>query len=505
MSCLGSKWSSFLGEATRDAVNAPSVMTGAASWARMEFRRKNWKNAAEAYERALAARSSLLATQTLRSEKESWLTVEQDLAAGAAFTFAKNGDLARAAVTLENGVAMLLSEMLALSGRDEERLRAAGHVERADEFAASAEEWRSVARLQLAAGVQIDDARLARHLKKAHADFVRVLNRIRNLPGFAAFQAPTSIYELQNIAAQFGGPLVYAAATQHGTLILFVEAQSVRGVWTGLTNTRLSELLVRKRKDGRWTGFLPHSWDWAIHLRIPCELLPVLEDQPVAPLREQLLRLSYKRVGLVLTGKLSLLPVSACLLDDVCVHLQVNGRSLSSAEDEARRRLGVETVLAVGNPLPSENPLPAAELEAAMAAAHFSQPMLMAGTAVDAIRVIEGLQSASHLHLACHGYLAAEDALQSALHLGGPNQLTVRDLLFGSSLPKSAKLAVLSACQSAVPDFARLPDEIIGLPVAFLQAGVPAGRRSNGRRHPVAGRGLFHCFGHGSLLSGLHP
>jgi CHAT domain-containing protein len=301
-----------------------------------------------------------------------------------------------------------------------------------------------------------------------------VLNRIRKLPGFAAFQAPTSIYELQNIAAQFGGPLVYAAATQHGTLILFVEAQGVRGVWTGLTNTRLSELLVRKRKDGRWTGFLPTQLGLGDILENSLrELLPVLEDQLVAPLREQLLRLSYKRVGLVLTGKLSLLPVSACPLDDVCVHLQVNGRSLSSAEDEARRRLGVETVLAVGNPLPSENPLPAAELEAAMAAAHFSQPTLMAGTAVGAIRVIEGLQSASHLHLACHGYLAAEDALQSALHLGGPNQLTVRDLLFGSSLPKSAKLAVLSACQSAVPDFARLPDEIIGLPVAFLQAGVP--------------------------------
>ncbi len=32
---------------------------------------------------------------------------------------------------------------------------------------------------------------------------------------------------------------------------------------------------------------------------------------------------------------------------------------------------------------------------------------------------------------------------------------------------------VLSACQTAVTDFSQLPDEAIGLPAGFLQAGVP--------------------------------
>lgn len=35
-------------------------------------------------------------------------------------------------------------------------------------------------------------------------------------------------------------------------------------------------------------------------------------------------------------------------------------------------------------------------------------------------------------------------------------------------------MAFLSACQSAVRDFERLPDEFIGLPVGLLQAGIPA-------------------------------
>ncbi|MEF3274250.1 MAG: CHAT domain-containing protein [Chloroflexus sp.] len=35
-------------------------------------------------------------------------------------------------------------------------------------------------------------------------------------------------------------------------------------------------------------------------------------------------------------------------------------------------------------------------------------------------------------------------------------------------------MVVLSACQTAITDFQRLPDESIGLPGGFLQASVPA-------------------------------
>jgi CHAT domain-containing protein len=37
----------------------------------------------------------------------------------------------------------------------------------------------------------------------------------------------------------------------------------------------------------------------------------------------------------------------------------------------------------------------------------------------------------------------------------------------------SARLAVLSACQSGIIEFDKVPDEAIGLPAGFLQAGLP--------------------------------
>jgi CHAT domain-containing protein len=60
------------------------------------------------------------------------------------------------------------------------------------------------------------------------------------------------------------------------------------------------------------------------------------------------------------------------------------------------------------------------------------------------------------------------DPLESHLELAD-GRLTVRDLL---DRRLRARLAVLAACETGVP-YAQLPDEMIGLPSALLEAGVP--------------------------------
>ena len=59
----------------------------------------------------------------------------------------------------------------------------------------------------------------------------------------------------------------------------------------------------------------------------------------------------------------------------------------------------------------------------------------------------------------------------SALMLAGEDRLTLADILNHLDL-SGARLAVLSACQTAITEFQRVPDEAIGLPAGFLQAGV---------------------------------
>jgi CHAT domain-containing protein len=57
--------------------------------------------------------------------------------------------------------------------------------------------------------------------------------------------------------------------------------------------------------------------------------------------------------------------------------------------------------------------------------------------------------------------------------LAGGDRLTLRELLDGDLDLSSLRLAVLSACHSGITEFERVPDEVVGLPTGFLQAGVP--------------------------------
>jgi CHAT domain-containing protein len=71
------------------------------------------------------------------------------------------------------------------------------------------------------------------------------------------------------------------------------------------------------------------------------------------------------------------------------------------------------------------------------------------------------------LHMACHAYADSAAPLQSAMALDGPEPLTVGELL---RVRLRLRLAILSACETFVPGN-ELPDEVVGLPTALLQAG----------------------------------
>jgi CHAT domain-containing protein len=87
--------------------------------------------------------------------------------------------------------------------------------------------------------------------------------------------------------------------------------------------------------------------------------------------------------------------------------------------------------------------------------------------------VLEALPGANYLHFACHGTFDLDEPLASALMLAGEERLTLRDLLDGDLDLSMVRLAVLSACQTGITDYRTAPDEALGFPVGFLQAGVP--------------------------------
>jgi CHAT domain-containing protein len=81
---------------------------------------------------------------------------------------------------------------------------------------------------------------------------------------------------------------------------------------------------------------------------------------------------------------------------------------------------------------------------------------------------MEAIPRAGVAHFSCHGATDWAEPLQSGLLMAHDEMLTVQDM-FDLRL-EGARLASLSACETGIVG-AELPDEVVALPAAFLQAG----------------------------------
>ncbi|MCZ4125845.1 CHAT domain-containing protein, partial [Streptomyces sp. H39-S7] len=115
-------------------------------------------------------------------------------------------------------------------------------------------------------------------------------------------------------------------------------------------------------------------------------------------------------------------------------------------------------------------PLPFAEAETRAAAAHFAEARLLTGPSATRAAVLAELPDASVLHFACHGLADYSRPLDSGILLAGHSLLRVRDLM-ALDFPGRIRTAVLSSCETGVVG-TDLPEEVVGLPAGFLQAGV---------------------------------
>ncbi len=113
-----------------------------------------------------------------------------------------------------------------------------------------------------------------------------------------------------------------------------------------------------------------------------------------------------------------------------------------------------------------------ARVEAENIAALFgTEPIVDASASVQALQA--AMDGKHYVHLACHGGFEAGDPFSSSLYLGNDDKVSLSEIMASFRL-RSARLAVLSACETGVVDFARAPSEFLGLPAGFMQAGARA-------------------------------
>jgi CHAT domain-containing protein/tetratricopeptide (TPR) repeat protein len=475
------------------------------------FELGRWEQAAAAYRDALSAGDLLYRAAATPQARRAELAQVRDLPARLAFALAQHArgpgpelvegacpelveGVREAVVALETHRARWLNEALALQ-RDRP---AAVPADAWDAFVAARQAvqgWLSVARRAAPStgpgdGVADQERFLAlsQGLQAARAQLDAAITRVQRYqpdfmpaPDFAAIQA----------AAMPGTPVAYLNVTPAGALGLVVTAQNSdfskkSEFFTPLTEEKLASLLVQGETQPP-AGYLPAQFGLAPMDAALAGLLPVLGRALIAPLAHQLHELDAQGVVLIPGGLLALLPLHAapyrrdgrtiCLLDHFDVAYAPSARVLSSARRALAARATAPPVLAgVGNPLDHPEPLDYARAELEAVAALFPDRPPARRTLVEhaATRAAleQALPGASYVHLACHGLFNPGQPLDSHLQLADGETYTLRAVLDAGSFD-AARLVALSACQTAITDFQHLPDETLGLPAGFLQAGVP--------------------------------
>jgi hypothetical protein len=101
-------------------------------------RRGEWQEAAEAFGYGMRAMNRVFGTQLLRGHKETWLRNARGIALSAGYAAAKAGRLDDAAVALEEGRALILSEVLKRDRTSLELLAEAGDADLVKRYRATA-------------------------------------------------------------------------------------------------------------------------------------------------------------------------------------------------------------------------------------------------------------------------------------------------------------------------------------------------------------------------------
>ncbi|HVG22424.1 MAG TPA: CHAT domain-containing protein [Blastocatellia bacterium] len=466
-----------------------AAMIAARIWAESAISRGDWEQAAEVGGYGMQALDAALRAQFSRAEKESWMYQVQGLPVLYAYAKAKLGDLRGAVTVLEEGRARLLSETFESDYTTLAPLRAT-HPDLYDQYMKKSDRLVQLRRLvrrgatspPLDAAVELHDERVALDEMTA---------QIRRLEGFENFRKPPTFGDVEAALNSFGGGVAFLdlMTTQAGSLALIITLESIEPIWADVTEEELDGILFQT--DGKQlTGGYLHMLT-AGHT--PEEVSDFLNDlllslgmRMLAPVAARLRESGVVQVIMALAGRLSLLPIHALqyeregevvsLLDEFNCSYTPNIRAQAFAQNRAGQAGGRTCLVGVGDPKSSEPPLEIARFELEQITPLFPRGCshnLYGGEATKEA-LLDLLPKGNYWHLSCHGAFDPTSPLESYLQLSGEDKLALKDFINQQREADSAvRLAVLSACESAVSDFANLPDEVIGWPMALMQIGVP--------------------------------
>ncbi|WP_309028607.1 CHAT domain-containing tetratricopeptide repeat protein [Streptomyces alfalfae] len=454
-----------------------------------------WTEAADVAADMLTAASVLYDAQVTVESRRGVLVEVDRLARWAAYLLARAGRPERAVEALERGLACELSavagrgaaELTELEGVDP--VLARRYTRARARYRSSVTEPSALAHGPIGPG--------AREQAAAERALRTVVEEIRAIPGFEDFLRTT---EVRDIARAAGGvPLAYLVNAPWGSYVLIVPGDGdgdgdgegggggdgpvVRAVHVPeVSSVTLLHLLVVDPEDesaGLWLVQQATRLRRRRQLPATLERLGALEPL-MRPLADLLARDARHEAVVVPTGLLGLAPLHAVplgpgpggagrVLDDAGT-LTVAPSAAVHAASRARAERPQEAVPRLVTVTDPDGSLPGSRSERAEITALFAARGEVTGAVGEEATVgwlLGHLAEASYLHLSCHGSAGSEGRGASLALADGHLDM---DTLVRHQLPV-CRLAVASACQSGHYGIIEVPDQFLGLPAGFLQAG----------------------------------
>jgi len=468
------------------------------------FNTGRWTEALEILERAVQVSEQIQSASFTELGKTTQIEKSTDHYFRAAYCALKMERYGEGLVWFERGKTQIMNDFLARENAD---LSALGEGERQNLLEARqalrALEWEM--RLPLDTPGRRDDATVGREIQQAQAHLAGQVRKIREAhPEFMS-----AAMSEEEILAQIpgGGGLAAFFYTSQGSAA-FVLPSGTRRVekehilmLDGLSLAALDDLI--NGSDAR-PGWINSYLDWKEGGSLQewmADLQSItgrLWEALVGPLWQRLAELRVvpgAPLVLIPQGALSLLPLHAAwreengkpryFCDDYSLSYAPSAYALSVCRERAARRQDEPpSILAVIDPT---GDLPFTHQEGELVAACFpaEKRQVLSGKDASQAAVFQAVRGRTCLHFACHGYYDWFEVMNSGLLLAanpsgpavpstGKDPLTLAEILSPEFRLDAARLIALSACETGMSEYLRTPDEYIGLPAAFLQAGAPA-------------------------------
>ncbi|MEV5987155.1 CHAT domain-containing protein [Streptomyces sp. NPDC052051] len=455
---------------------------------------EDWDGAAEVASGMLSAVHALYDAQVTAAGRRSVLAQGNGIARRAAFLLARAGHPERAVEAIERGLACELS---VTTGRDTVDLEALERVDPllAQRYRRARERYRVLVAQAPAGPDGGTSAGPALGAAAAERAVRQVVEEIRTIPGFEGFLRTTELADI--VRAAGGTPLAYLVNAPWGSYVLVIPCDvdalarpRVHAFFVPEVSSTSIVRLLTLDPDVEGAGLLLVQQAGVLKRR---RLLPAAVDRlrGLAPLLRPVARLLARdprhEAVVVPTGLLGHVPLHAvplgpetdaavplgpetdAVLDDTGTLTLAPSAGVYAASRAAAARppLPVPRLVAVTDP---DGSLPGARSELAELRDLFApqgETCHAIGSDATVGWLLDHLADASHLHLSCHG--RAEFAGRGGSLALADGQLDL-DTVVRRRLPY-CRLVVASACQSGHYEIKEAPDEFIGLPGGFLQAG----------------------------------